>query len=50
MTAMRTAVATGAVKEATLRANAGVAAVIRALLVAGYVALLVLAVLLAGTV
>lgn len=46
MTAMRTAVATGAVGEEALHANATVAAIIRALLVSGYVALLVLALLL----
>lgn len=48
MSAMRRAVATGAVEEKTLRLNAAVAGGIRALLVAGYAVLLVLAAMLAS--
>lgn len=50
MTSMRTALADGAMNTQTVGRNAIVAATIRALLVVGYVALLILAVLLAGTV
>lgn len=49
MSAMRTAVATGAAHETTLRTDATIAAVIRTLLVAGYAVLLVLAAMLAVT-
>ena len=49
MSAMRTAVATGSAHESSLRTGAVLAAAIRALLVAGYVVLLVLAVMLAIT-
>lgn len=48
MSAMRTAVARGDVDAAKLRSNAALAGGIRALLVAGYVALLVLALMLAS--
>ncbi|MEO7544804.1 MAG: hypothetical protein ABIT21_00680 [Terrimesophilobacter sp.] len=47
MSAMRTAVATGAEHESSLRTGATLAAGIRTLLVAGYVVLLVLAVVVA---
>lgn len=50
MTALRTAFGGGSVSASTLRRNALIAAVIRAMLVTGYVALLVLAVILAGVV
>lgn len=49
MTTLRTAVEAGTVDASTLRRNALLATVIRTLLVGGYVALLALAVVLAGT-
>ncbi len=48
MRVMRTALAAGSVSESLVQRNAALAATIRAILVVGYVALLVIAVLLSG--
>lgn len=48
MTAMRTALAAGGASEISVKRNATVAATIRAVLVVGYVALLVIAILLSS--